>query len=411
LEAPRLRITEDGYEDRHATWFELFFDLVFVAAVGELAAGLARNPTGATFARFASLFVVVVWAWILYTLYTNRFDTDDLIFRLAKSGAMLAIAAVAVEIHELVGGRGGAVGFALGYVVLRTLLLGLYVRARRQLTGPARRLTEIYVLGYGAITSVWLLSIWVPSPARYGLWAAAMVLDLAIPPRAWAKLGAHSVAVSHLTERFGTFFIIVLGQSVVAVVAALAGFRFTVASVIVAGICFVVALCIWWIYFDLADTSVVGRGVLGLVYVYGHFSLLAGITAFGVGSRLAVTAGAASGLGAGARWALGGGVCAFALSLAAMHIGAEWTSMSDRTFLGRILLAAGAVGLAAAGGGLPPLGFVSLLGVAVLAQLILEALTSREGAATIIESGAPHTGRRPGLCEQGLAVSEADGRI
>jgi low temperature requirement protein LtrA len=324
---------------------------------------------------------------------------------------MLAIAAVAVEIHELVDGRGGAVGFAIGYVVLRTLLLGLYVRARRQLNGPARRLTEIYILGYGAITSVWLLSIWVPSPARYGLWAAAMVLDLAIPPRAWAKLGAHSVTVSHLTERFGTFFIIVLGQSVVAVVAALAGFRFTVTSVIIAGICFVVALCIWWIYFDLADTSVVGRGVFGLVYVYGHFPLLAGITAFGVGSRLTVTAGAPSGLDASARWALGGGVCVFALSLAAMHIGAEWTSMKDRTFLGRIVLAAGTVGLAAAGGALPPLGFVSLLAVAVLAQLILEALTSREGAATIIESGVPAAGRRPGACEQGLAVSEADVRI
>jgi len=69
---------------------------VFVAAVGQLGAALERHPSGPLFGRFAGLFVVVVWAWVLYALYANRFDTDDLIYRLAKSGAMLAIAAVAV---------------------------------------------------------------------------------------------------------------------------------------------------------------------------------------------------------------------------------------------------------------------------------------------------------------------------
>jgi hypothetical protein len=38
LEPPRLRTTADPDERRHATWFELFFDLVFVAAVSQLGA-------------------------------------------------------------------------------------------------------------------------------------------------------------------------------------------------------------------------------------------------------------------------------------------------------------------------------------------------------------------------------------
>src|SRR6202034_2907336 len=100
LRPPRLRTTADPREERHATWFELYFDLVFVAAVGQLGLALARNPSGAGYARFAALFVVVVWAWVLYTLYTNRFDTDDLIFRLSKSVAMLAIVVVAVSINH-----------------------------------------------------------------------------------------------------------------------------------------------------------------------------------------------------------------------------------------------------------------------------------------------------------------------
>ena len=85
LEAPRLRTGADPHEERHATWFELFFDLVFIAALSQLTDGLARDPSARTFARFAGLFVVIVWA--------------DLVFRLSKSGAMLAIAAVSVNLR------------------------------------------------------------------------------------------------------------------------------------------------------------------------------------------------------------------------------------------------------------------------------------------------------------------------
>ena len=359
---------------------------MFVAAVSQLGAALARDPSAPVFARYAALFVVIVWAWIVYTLYTNRFDTDDLVFRLAKSGAMLAIAAVAVNLHRLMAGGDGAVGFAAGYVVLRLLLLALYGRARHHVHGQGHRLADLYLAGYSFTTGLWLLSIFVPSPARYVLWGAAMVIDLAIPTRGWAVLEGRAVVISHLTERFGTFFIIVLGESVVAVVAGVAGFEFTVESWIVAGLCFVVVLCMWWIYFDLVDTSVVGRGALGLVYVYSHFPLLAGVAALGAGTKLAITHAAQAGLAAGIRWALAGGVGAFALSLAILHVGAEWTSPRDRTFIGRIALAAFAIALAAAGGGIAPVVFVGLLTAAVFGQLMLEALTPRVGAATVFES-------------------------
>jgi low temperature requirement protein LtrA len=385
LEPPRLRTTGDPDEERHATWFELFFDLVFVAAVGELAGSLAQNPVAATFARFVALFVVVVWAWVLYTAYTNRFDTDDLIFRLAKSGAMLAIAAVAVNVPQVMQGRGGSAGFAIGYVILRSLLIALYMRARHDVPGQGRKLSEVYIAGYGATTVVWLLSIFVPAPLRYVLWGGAIVVDLMVPIRAWAMLREHTVAVSHLTERFGTFFIIVLGQSIISVVAGVAGLEFTLQAWIVGALCFVVTLCLWWIYFDLADTSVVGRGVLGLVYVYSHFPLLVGVTAFGVGAKLAITEAGHPGLSAGARWALAGGIGAFAIALAVVHLGAEWTSTRDRTFIGRILLAALAITLAAAGGAIAPLAFAALLALAVFAQLMLEAFTPRVGAASVVE--------------------------
>src|SRR5262245_30815961 len=112
LEPPRLRISEEAEEERHATWFELYFDLVFAAALAELLTGLAKDPSGAVFARFAGVFLAVSWAWTGFTLYANRFDTDDLIYRLSKAGAAAAIAAIAIEIPRVMEGEGGAAAFA-----------------------------------------------------------------------------------------------------------------------------------------------------------------------------------------------------------------------------------------------------------------------------------------------------------
>src|SRR5205085_919414 len=78
---PRLRTLEDAEEERRATWLELFFDLVFVVAVGQVAHRLTHDTSTAGFLRFAGLFVPVLWAWTGFTFYANRFDTDDAIYR------------------------------------------------------------------------------------------------------------------------------------------------------------------------------------------------------------------------------------------------------------------------------------------------------------------------------------------
>jgi Bacterial low temperature requirement A protein (LtrA) len=49
---PRLRTAADE-EDRHASWLELFFDLVFVVAITELSHQLAVDHSADGFLRFA----------------------------------------------------------------------------------------------------------------------------------------------------------------------------------------------------------------------------------------------------------------------------------------------------------------------------------------------------------------------
>ena len=67
----RLRTLADVDEERHASWLELFFDLVFVVAIAELSHELVVNHTLNGFAIFAALFVPVFVAWQGFSLQSR----------------------------------------------------------------------------------------------------------------------------------------------------------------------------------------------------------------------------------------------------------------------------------------------------------------------------------------------------
>lgn len=129
LRPPHLRTLEEEGQQRRASWLELFFDLVFVVAIAELAQQLVRDHTVGGFAIFCALFMPVFIAWQGFSFYADRFDTDDVLFRGVMFAAMLAILTLAGQIENVAGGHGD-VGFVLAYVVLRALVVGLNLRAR-----------------------------------------------------------------------------------------------------------------------------------------------------------------------------------------------------------------------------------------------------------------------------------------
>ena len=381
LRPPELRTPTDP-EERHATWLELFFDLVLVAAVGELATALTHDLSTGGFARYFGLFVPVAWAWMGFTFYANRFDTDDVVYRITKAAAMLAVAALAVNVAPAME-HGDSAGFALGYIFVRIPLIFLYARAWRFVSGPGRRIAAIYGAGFTIGAAFWTVSLAFHGPARYVLWGVGLLVDGAMPPLGWRVLEGWAINASHITERFGLFFMIVLGEAVLAVVAGSSAVHFGLTTSLVAVASFLVALALWWIYFDLADTSVLGRGLRGLIFVYVHFVLLAGVAAVGAGVKVAVRHSQDAHLAAGPRWAVCGGVAAFLLSLAVLHLAAEWTSPTDRALIGRFAVSALVVVLALVGGAFSPLLFMVVVAAVLLAQLVLEVITYPAGAASV----------------------------
>jgi low temperature requirement protein LtrA len=311
---PRLLTAGEEPEHRHASWLELFFDLVFVVAVTQLSGVLVADHSVGGFLRFTGLFIPVYVAWQGYMAYATRFDTDDLVFRATYFVAMLAIASMAVLIDDVARGVHTA-GFVVAYVVLRALMLGLYWRAWRAVP-EARPLIRFYGGGYSAGVAIWLLSLAFDTPARYIVWGIALTLELSLPPLSTRLHRRIPTSASHLPERWALFTLIVLGESVVAVAVETSGADWRFESALAAVVGFTGVAAVWWLYFDRqAGISLRGSTLDVVIYSYAHIPLLMGLAALGAGLRLLIERAGEDHLGAGPSVALLGGAILFLLSL------------------------------------------------------------------------------------------------
>jgi low temperature requirement protein LtrA len=283
----RLR-SEDGIEPgRRVTWLELFFDLVFVAAVAQVGTHLRDDYSLAGLLRFSLLFVLIWWAWLGHTSFSTRFDTDDLVQRALTWLQMFLVAVMAINSTSALDSRDSA-GFAAAYSIMRLVLVAQFLRARR--IRRARALTTRYAASCAIAAALWLTSALVPTPARFCLWALALAIDVATPLVTTKHLVDVPHDAAHLPERYGLFTIILMGESMVAVMTGMEHQEYwsvRAAASAVFGMGLIVA--IWWCYYDVADAA--GEQMLRSrrdavryqVWSYGHLPLYLGIAVTGVG--------------------------------------------------------------------------------------------------------------------------------
>ena len=204
---PRLHLGREGTASR----LELFFDLAYVLVVLELAKVFYEDLTWHGAAVLAGLFVTIWFSWVGFTLYANRFDTDDVVFRIAKLIATGSIAGCAASASDAAGKL--AVPFAACYLGSQLVLLALYVRAWRHVQ-EARPTVRVYLLTVGLSAALWAVSLVVPSPARYLLWAIAVLVSAGGPVLATLRSDKFPLHIEHLPERFALLVILVLGEAV-----------------------------------------------------------------------------------------------------------------------------------------------------------------------------------------------------
>lgn len=371
LRAPHLR--DLGEESRSATPLELFFDLVFTAVLGQVAARFGRDPSVEGVVECATLSLPVVWTWTQYTFYANRFDSDDALYRVAKAVGMAGVALMGIGVSGAFGERSAL--FVAGFVVARLLLLLLYGRSYRHLEeeGPRSTIGQ-YLAAFAGGAVLWLATLLLGAPQRPYAWAAIVVLECLVPPFAWQRLEGPKVNVSHLAERHGLFTILVLAGGWLAIVGGVATVGVVTDVVVVSAALFVGATAVWWLYFDHTEARSLQEGRKGLVYVYGHLVLFVGLVISGAAAEVVVLAAQDASVAAGARWGLAGGIAAFLACLGVFRLtGAPASTPAARVRLAAIL---GLLVLPILGEALPPPWFVTLA-VAPLPVLLLAEMAGR----------------------------------
>ncbi|TDC30637.1 low temperature requirement protein A [Micromonospora sp. 15K316] len=273
---PTATVDEAGH--RHATWFELFFDVIFVFALAAVVDRLGEDPTprlGSVVALFG-LFLVVQWAWVGHAYYATRYEADDLGHRLLLLLALVGAGAITLGVDEVPDGE----MLPVGYLIVRGVLLLLYLRARPS-TRVARAGTAVYLVGFGLGWLLWLASLAVPGHLRPAFWIVGTAIELATPWAGYRWLSRWPVDVRHLPERIGQFVIIVLGSTVANLLATVPDHPNRKMS-LTAALASVVPGAIWWIYAAFVTGGIpIHRLRGGQPYTYLHYLLNGGLLLLG----------------------------------------------------------------------------------------------------------------------------------
>ncbi|MEM9290472.1 MAG: low temperature requirement protein A [Acidobacteriota bacterium] len=240
---------------RHATWLELFFDLVFVAAISVVTHSLGHLHHGHIEAKqlvaFGVAFVPIWWIWASHTLYANRFDSDSKSQRVGTLFIMFLMAAMASSLGDNVVSSYGRL--ILFYVIIRVLIAGTYwLSASRVTTELGRFARAMSHAGFAgaAISGVALLF---DGSLRSTIFLAGILFEMIAAVVISRRASVTSVHRSHLVERVGLLSIILLGESVISLVGGLKDVTWDPLNITAATAGFLMVGAIWWIYFDSFD--------------------------------------------------------------------------------------------------------------------------------------------------------------
>jgi low temperature requirement protein LtrA len=265
---------------RHATWLELFFDLVFVAVIGIVAHGLAHTEHGEIESkRLVSFFAVIVptlWVWAGHTLFANRYDIDS---NWQRACAIMMMGFVLLMSPYIEGVQGtGYRGVVLTYLAMQGVLALAYFTAPS--TTPegdalARGTGVAIVVGMAVSAS----SMLIDSEWRFALFYGGIVVQLLLMARLNDKASVFPVHRQHLIERIGLFAIIVLGETVIRIVGSFAAHKdYDTFDMIAAAAGFVLIVQIWWIFFGALHLLEQAKRIQsGLVVILSHLLLYVGM--------------------------------------------------------------------------------------------------------------------------------------
>jgi low temperature requirement protein LtrA len=244
----------DPHEDhRAASPLELLTDLCFVVAIAQSAAlfhhEVSHGSPSHGLLSFVLSFFGIFWAWLNFTWFGSAYDNDDVGYRLIT---ILQILGSLVYAAGIVGMFEGHFGLGVtGYVIMRVGLVFQWLRAARD--DPERRSSCLrYAVGITVVQLLWVGFLLVPPAVAVPVFLLLVACEWSVPVIAERPVQTpwHP---HHIAERYGLFFIIVLGETILSATVAIqqsqAGDHpsLQIGYVVIGGI--LIVFSVWWVYF------------------------------------------------------------------------------------------------------------------------------------------------------------------
>jgi len=266
---------------RTATPLELFYDLIFVVAIANLAAAFhhdyANNHIGHGVIYFFMVFMAIWWAWNQYTWFASSFDNDSSRFRLATMWQMVGALVLAAGVEKAFNGEFTIV--IIGYVIIRSSSIYLWFRVARD--NPKFKVTGMrYAIGILLCQIGWITQNFFEFSyfIFIGLWLA----EIFVPyyAESHTQTSFHS---EHIEERFGLLTIIVLGESILASTNSFKSLieHFSYDVLLVSIGCLLTLFGIWWLYFNSSVEHHLRNKATAFQWGYGHFIIFGSAAAIG----------------------------------------------------------------------------------------------------------------------------------
>lgn len=294
--ARRLRF-ETLHPDSPPTTIELFFDLVFVFALTQVTAFMAKDPTAERLSQGLLVLGLLWWCWVGYAWLGNVVKAEEGAARVAALTAMAAMFVIALAIPEAFddspGGISAPYAIAIGYAVLRAVHVGTFWALAAGDAGLRQQLLRFGASALAA-TALLLAAAAAGGATRTWLWVGVLVADY-LGTLLGGAAGWRLPAARHFAERHGLIVIVALGESIVAIGVGVSDRPFSGAIMSASLLGLGLTAALWWLYFDttallaeraLSDAPDVERARMGRDgYSFLHLPMIAGIVLLALGMK------------------------------------------------------------------------------------------------------------------------------
>ncbi|AYG66477.1 MULTISPECIES: low temperature requirement protein A [unclassified Rhizobium] len=280
------------------SFVELFFDLVFVFSISQLAHSLAEHFTPLGALEAIMLIFAVWWVWVFTAWVTNWLDPDRLPVRIMLFTLMFAGLILSAAIPEAFGEK--AIYFAGAYVFMQVGRSLFTVYALKNASAANHR-NFLRITSWLVLSGVfWIAGALMEGEARLVVWLIALVIEYSAPALGFRVPGLGKstpadwdVSGAHIAERCALFIIICLGEAVLQAGKIFAEQPVTPLIVTVFITAFVGTVALWWIYFQFGHERAAHRiehddtpgSLARQAFTYAHIPILAGIILSVVGDE------------------------------------------------------------------------------------------------------------------------------